>query len=98
MEFDETKAVELINNRLKEHGRAAYDDDQVLNVVDMIWDYYEENGLDIESDPDDDADDVESEVVDYVTRMLKKDKHAVVAPEDVAIMVRAEMEYEDSVI
>lgn len=99
MEFDELKAVEFINSSLKEHGRAAYDDDQVLNVVDMIWDYYEENGLlDIESDPDDDADDVESEVVDYVTRMLKKDKHAVIALEDVPLMVKAEMAYEDSVI
>lgn len=99
MEFDELKAVELINRRLQEQGRQPYDEDQVLNVVDMIWDYYEENGLlDIESDPEEDADDVESEVVDYVVRMLKKDKHAVVNPDDVAVMVRAEMEYEDSVI
>lgn len=99
MEFDELKAVELINRRLTEQGRQAYDEDQVLNVIDMIWDYYEENGLlDIEADPDDDADDVESEVVDYVVRMLKKDKDACIAVEDVPVMVKAEMEYEDSVI
>ena len=54
--------------------------------------------LDIEAEPDEDADDVESEVVDYVTRMLKKDKHAVISAEDVPLMVKAEMEYEDSVI
>ena len=53
---------------------------------------------DIEADPDDDADDVESEVVDYVVRMLKKDKDACIAVEDVPVMVKAEMEYEDSVI
>jgi hypothetical protein len=98
MEFDELKAVELINKRLQEQGRKPYDEDQVLNVIDMIWDYYEENGLlEIESDPED-GDDVESEVVDYVVRMLKKDKQAVVAADDVPLMVHAEMEYEDSVI
>lgn len=98
MEFDEQKAVELMNQRLTEAGRKAYDDDEVLNVIDMIWDFYEENGLlDIESDPED-GDDVESDLVDYVTRMLKKDKAAIVALEDVPVLVKAELEYEDSVI
>ncbi len=99
MEFDESKAIEFINRRLSEQGRTPYDDDEVLNVIDMIWDYYEENGLlDVESDPEEDPDDVESEVVDYVVRMLRKDKNANVAPEDVPLMVSAEMEYEDSII
>ena len=42
MEFDELKAVEFINTSLKQHGRSPYDEDEVLNVIDMIWDYYEE--------------------------------------------------------
>lgn len=99
MEFDEQKAIEFINRRLAEQGRKPYDDDEVFNVIDMIWDYYEENGLlELESDPDDDPDDVESEVVDYVVRMLKKDRNAAVLPEDVPLMVRAEMDYEDTII
>jgi len=99
MEFDELKAVEFINRSLKEAGRDTYADDEVINVIDMIWDYYEENGLlDIEADPDEDPDDVESDVVDYVVRMLKKDKDAAVSPDDVPLMVRAEMDYEDSII
>lgn len=99
MEFDELKAVEAMNNALREAGRTPYDTDEVLNVVDMIWDFYEENGLlDLESDPDDDPDDIEQEVADYVRRMLRKDSAAAVLPEDVDILVRAEMAYEDSVI
>lgn len=99
MEFDELKAIEAINNRLTESGRRPYEADEVLNVIDMIWDFYEENGLlDIESDPDDDPDDIEQEVIDYVKRMLKKDKNACVAECDVALMVNAEMAYEDSII
>lgn len=99
MEFDELKAVEAMNQALVEAGRKPYDTDEVLNVVDMIWDFYEENGLlDIESDPDDDPDDIEQEVVDYVKRMLRKDKDAVVSPDDASLLVHAEMAYEDSII
>ena len=98
MGFDEQKAIEFINGRLAEAGRAAYPDDEVFNVIDMIWDFYEENGmLEVESDPDEELDDVEQDVVDYVTRMLKKDKHARVALEDVPVMVKAEMDYEDPI-
>lgn len=99
MEFDEQKAIEFINARLVENGRTAYPDDEVFNVIDMIWDFYDENGLlELESDPDDEPDDIEQEVVDYVVRMLGKDKGTSVAPEDVPLMVRAEMDYEDSII
>lgn len=99
MEFDELKAVEAMNAALEETGRNRYDNDELLNVVDMIWDFYEENGLlDIESAPDDDPDDIEQEVIDYVIRMLRKDKDAILAPEDVPVIVRAEMAYEDSIL
>ena len=98
MEFDEMAAVKFINDRLQAAGKNTYGDDDLLNVIDMIWDFYEENGL-LEIDAaDDDPDDVEEDVVDYVTRMLRKDKEASVAVDDVPLIVRAEMEYEDSVI
>lgn len=98
MEFDELAAVSFINSRLEEAGRQTYPDDELLNVIDMIWDYYEENGL-LEIDmADDDPDDVEPEVIDYVSRMLRKDREAAVRPEDIPLIVRAEMDYEDSVI
>lgn len=99
MEFDEAKAVAFINERLKCAGRNTYDEDEVLNIIDMIWDFYQENGLlSLDADPDEDPDDIEAELIDYVHRMLRKDKNAGVLPEDVAIMVAAELEYEDSVL
>lgn len=98
MEFDEFRAVAFINNKLAEAGRQPYPEDEVLNIIDMIWDFYEENGL-LDPDDDDDSDeDIEPEMIDYVNRMLRKDKGAKVAPEDVPLMVRAEVEYEDSVL
>lgn len=98
MEFDEFRAVAFINDKLINAGRSPYSEDEVLNIIDMIWDFYEENGL---LDPDDDTDsdeDIEPDMIDYVNRMLRKDKGAKVDPEDVPLMVRAEVEYEDSVL
>lgn len=98
--YDENKAVEYINNALAEKGKSTYPDDEILNVIDMIWDYYEENGLleisaDFEADEDED---ISSELCDYVARMLKKDRHATVKSEDIATIVEAEIEYEDSLL
>ena len=98
--YDENKAVEHINNTLKGKGLSAYPEDEILNVIDMIWDYYEENGL-LEIDDDfeaDDDEDISSELCDYIKRMLKKDSHAVIKVEDVPVIVDAELEYEDSVL
>jgi hypothetical protein len=84
---------------LREAGRSAYPEDEVMNVVDMIWDFYEENGLlDVDADDDAEDDDIEPDMIDYVTRMLKKDKGAKIDPVDVPLMVRAEVDYEDSVL
>lgn len=99
MEFDEFRAVTFINDRLREAGRTPYPEDEVLNVIDMIWDFYEENGLlDPDADDEDPDDDIEPDMIDYVTRMLRKDKGASIDPADVPLMVRAEVEYEDSVL
>lgn len=99
MEFDENKAVEWINRALVAAGRQAYDSDQVLNVVDMIWDFYEENGLlDVDAGFDEPDEDIEPDLIDYVTRMLRKDPGATVDAADVPAMVKAEIEYEDSVL
>ena len=99
MEFDELRAVAFINDRLREAGRKPYPEDEVLNVIDMIWDFYEENGLlDVDAADDDTDDDIEPDMIDYVTRMLRKDKGASIAPEDVPLMVRAQVDYEDSVL
>ena len=99
MEFDELRAVAFINDRLREVGRNPYPEDEVLNVIDMIWDFYEENGLlDVDADDDDTDDDIEPDMIDYVNRMLRKDKGASISPADVPLMVRAEVDYEDSVL
>ena len=91
MEYDETKAVEYI----RQHAALSqeYDDDELLNVIDIIFDYYEENGLLEIDDDDDDTIDID-DITQFVTRMLHKDKMAKVADIDVRPIIEAEFDYE----
>ena len=98
MEYDEQKAIEYIRSHAD--GHANYDDDQILNVIDMIFDYYDENGmLDIDVDANgvskDDDDNEEASLIAYVSKMLSKDKGADICPEDVPFIVRGELGYEE---
>lgn len=96
MEYDENIAIKQIRKVLSDKSNAIYNDDEILNVIDMIWDFYDENGmLDIDlEDGEDDSEAIYSELCDYVVRMLKKDKEAKILPEDVPAIVKAEVDYE----
>lgn len=96
--FDEDKAVAIMNSRLEESGRQKYPSDELINVIDIIWEYYEENGMLEVDDDDDDDENIAADLADYVRRMLKKDKQSAVSPDDIDIIVEAELEYEDSLI
>lgn len=79
------------------HG-VTYDDDELLNILDMIWDYYEQNGLlDIDTISDDEEDDnMLNDLVDYCKRMLRKDKDATFDASHLPDVIQAELEYEQS--
>ncbi|MBD5379248.1 MAG: hypothetical protein HDR74_05045 [Bacteroides sp.] len=97
-EFDENNAIRQMRAALPADVASIYDDDELFNVLDMIWEYYEENGmLEIDMDDDDDADeDIVGDLTDYVTRMLRKDKGAKLDPQYVRALVEAELDYESS--
>lgn len=103
MEYNEKKAISYILSQLPEEKAAKYTDDEILNVIDIIWDYYEESGL---LDPatafEDDIDDAEEremqELVKHVRKMLSKDKGSNIAPEDIDTIIAAEIDYENSIL
>lgn len=95
--FDENEAIAFIRLKIGEEMSGMYTDDDILNIIDAIWDCYEENGL-LEIDTDDDDDVMPSdEICTYVSRMMRKDKGCVVLPEHIEKIVTAELEYELSI-
>jgi hypothetical protein len=96
MDFDEQNAIDYIREQLPEDYRDKYNDDEILNVIDIIYDYYDEAGLlDIDLSDDDDDVDVE-ELLKYVTKMLRKDKLSPIAEEHIKPIVLAELDYEQT--
>lgn len=95
--FDEDKAVAFIRKMLPKEVSGKYDDDEILNVIDMIWDYYDRSGfLSLDASDDDDEEIDVAKLVDYVRKQLRKDKEALMDPADVDLVVKAELEYEES--
>lgn len=102
MEYNEQKAIEHILSRLPQEKASLYTDDEILNVIDIIWDYYEESGLldpATALDEDDEAEQKEMEaLVTHVRKMLSKDKGSNIDPADVEAIISAEIEYENSIV
>lgn len=95
LEYDENEAVKFIRRYMPAEKSGLYSDDEILNILDMIWDFYEDHGmLELTADAaaEDEAD--RDEILAYVNRMLRKDKLAVVDTEDVHWIVDGELEYE----
>ena len=75
-----------------------YDDDEILYVIDIIWDWYERNGyLKI------DAGVTEEEELDieklsaFVAKEIKKDGEIEMDPSDINLIVKGELQYEESI-
>lgn len=95
--FDEDKAIEFIRNYVGEKVSAQYDDDEILYIIDIIWDYYERNGyLSLSAAETDEEILDEDALVAYVKKEIARDKEILMDPADVAKIVKGELEYEES--
>lgn len=95
--FDEDNAVKFIRKVLPEDVNAKYDDDDILCIIDIIWDYYEHKGflsLNME-ETDEEVLDVD-DLTKYVKKEVKNDEELIMDPKDVECVVKAELDYEES--
>ncbi|MDE7376775.1 MAG: hypothetical protein K2N16_07985 [Muribaculaceae bacterium] len=98
MEYDEEAAIAYVRQQLPEGSCERFDDDEILNVIDTVWDYYDENGfldLDLDDDGPDELD--EADLLVYVKKMMAKDRRSPLTTEDIEAIVKAELDYEDSI-
>lgn len=95
-EFDENMAIKAMRAVLSESDAALCNDDELLNVIDIIWDWYDDNGLlDIDAEADDE--DVNTEALTaHVRKMIAKDKLSPIRPDMIEALVAAELHYEQS--
>ena len=99
MTFDETQLINYINSRLTESGRPSYPDDEILNIVDMIWDFYDTRGLlDPDGDEEPERAEIEPEIVAYALTLLRRDKNSKIDAKDIPLIISAELDYEDMIL
>lgn len=93
-EFDENEAVSRMIGVLPPDLR---DEDAVCEVLDLIYDYYDESGeLDIDADGDESSVD---DIVDFIEKYFKTNAPAVrFSRSQLAAMVEAEIGYEESLL
>ena len=95
--YDEDKAVKFIREMLPADVNERYDNDEILYVIDTIWDYYERKGFTSLS-----AKATENEVLDeddltaYVRKEITRDKELLMDPDDLEKIISGELEYEES--
>lgn len=98
IQFDENDAIKFIRRYMPADISDRYDDDEILNIIDMIWDYYEDNGLlEIPTSDNDTGTTNLQPLMDYVNKMLSKDKLAVVDKDHVHYIVEGELAYEKAI-
>lgn len=95
--FDEDNAVRFIRAELPPAVNEKYDDDEILCIIDIIWDYYEKKGFlslnSIETEEEQlDVDDLTK----YVKKEVKNDEDLIMDSKDVELIVKAELDYEES--
>lgn len=95
--FDEDRAVEFIRASLQEDIRRKYSDDDILYIIDIIWDYYDKKGLlSLDNlDTEEELLDIDDLIV-YVKKELTKDKNVSIDFEDIKHIVKGEIDYEES--
>jgi len=89
--YDEDEAVKFILNFIPAESKERIDNDKIEYVLDVVYDYYEENGL-IDEDSTEEASIDEEEMFKYILKSSKKDKMKL-TEEDIQVILDGEYEY-----
>ncbi len=89
--YDEDEAVKFILDFIPVEVKERIDEDKVEYVLDVVYDYYDENGL-IDEDSTEEASIDEEEMFKYILKSSKKDKMGL-SEEDIQLILDGEFEY-----
>jgi len=89
--YDEDEAVTFILNSIPAEAKERITEDTVEYVLDVVYDYYEENGL-IDEDSTEEASIDEEEMYKYIVKCAKKDNMEL-GDDDIQLILDGEFEY-----
>jgi len=89
--YDEDEAVKFILNFIPAESKDRIDNDKIEYVLDVVYDFYDENGL-IDEDSTEEASIDEEEMFKYIMKCSKKDKMKL-SEDDIQVILDGEYEY-----
>ncbi|OIP83801.1 MAG: hypothetical protein AUK44_04265 [Porphyromonadaceae bacterium CG2_30_38_12] len=89
--YDEDDAVKYIMGFLPEEFKSKIDDTKIEYVLDVVYDFYDENGL-IEEDSTEEASIDEEEMFQYILKCSKKDKMSL-SEDEIELIIEGEYQY-----
>jgi len=89
--YDEDEAVKFILDSIPAESKDRIDNDKIEYVLDVVYDYYDENGL-IDEDSTEEASIDEEDMFKYILKCSKKDKMKL-SEEDIQLILDGEYEY-----
>lgn len=98
LKYDEDEAIKFVRGTLPFEVNKEYTDDDILYVIDIIWEWYDKNGyLELNSDVTEEEEHDLEKLTAYVKDQLNKDKENKMDPSNVGLIVKGEIEYEESI-
>lgn len=98
LKYDEDQAVAFIRKMLPADKQDRYTDDEILYVIDIMFDWYEKHdSLDLSSVATEEELANIQALTAYVKKEIKADGEVEMDPEDIDIIVKGELEYEESI-
>ena len=92
IEFDDTEAISFIMNTLTEEQRKRIDEEAVQYILDLICEYYDQNGL-IEEDTVDEAEIAEDDIFNFVCSLARKEGVITISDDDIKTILDGEYKY-----
>jgi hypothetical protein len=89
--YDEVDAVKFILNSIPADAKLRINDEKIEYVLDVVYEYYEENGL-IDEDSTEEASIDEEDMFKYILKCAKKDKMGI-SEDDIQLILDGEYEY-----
>lgn len=86
--YDENDAVKFIREQVGDDIAKKYDSDDIVLLIDTMFDYFDAHD-------DEDEDDINA-IAAWVAKELRKDRDNNIEPEDVPAIVAAELAYEET--
>ena len=89
--YDEDNAVKFILDYIPAGSKERIDNDKIEYVLDVVYDYYDENGL-IDEDSTEEASIDEEDMFNFILKCSKKDKIKL-SEDDIQLILDGEYEY-----